>query len=70
VFTVVGLLALIASALAAACVTGLSLAAGASWPAALLSAGAAFLAVLVAIPGLIDRKDAEGTRRKSRKHRH
>lgn len=58
-FTVAGLLALTISALVGACSMALTLAAGASWPEAMLSGGAAFFATLGVVPNLIDRKESD-----------
>lgn len=54
VFSLRAVVVLTFAALAAAIVCGLTLAAGATWPAALLSAGAAGAGVLELLPRLID----------------
>lgn len=58
-FSLRAVVVLTLTALAAAIVCGLALAAGATWPAALLSAGAAGACVLELLPRLIDGDDPE-----------
>ena len=58
-FSLRAVVVLTLAGLAAAVVCGLTLAAGATWPAALLSAGAAGACVLELLPRLIDGDEPE-----------
>ncbi|GAA5074199.1 hypothetical protein HNP84_009467 [Thermocatellispora tengchongensis] len=58
-FTVPVLLSLTIATVVAAIACALALAAGASWPTALLSAGAGGLATLAALPRLLDPRDPD-----------